>query len=125
MSETIVTPRRVEQQTPAAFSHGMVNRLLDAVETSLVVAERSGRVLLMNGRARKHMQLDMVSKSTETNLFSDVLGVGAREIFHEIEGGKHEMKMEVERGGSKQVASIKRMQEQDRVVVQLEPQREI
>lgn len=125
MNETIVTPRRVDQQTPAAFSYGMVNRLLDAVETSLVVAERSGRVLLMNGRARKHMQLDVVSKSTETNLFSDVLGVGAREIFHEIEGGKHEMKLEVVRGGSKLVASIKWMQEQDWVVVQLEPQREL
>jgi signal transduction histidine kinase len=125
MSGTIVTPQTVEQHSSAVFSRGIVNGLLDAVEASLVVAERSGRVLLMNGRARKYAQLDAVSNSTETNLFIDVLGMDAREIFREIDGGKHEMKLELARDGSKLIADIKWMREPDWIVVQLEPPREV
>ena len=78
MSGTIVTPRRTEQRTPAVFSYGMVNALLEALDAPLFVAERNGRVLLMNSRARKFMQLDPISELGETNVFGDLLGVDGR-----------------------------------------------
>jgi signal transduction histidine kinase len=124
MSGTIVTPRRGEQQTPAAFSYGMVNALLEALDTSLFVAERNGRLLLMNSRARKYMQLDPISELGVTNLFSDLLGVDGRGVFRDIESGKPEVKLEVIRGGNKLIATIKWMPEPDWVVVQLEPELE-
>ena len=123
MSGTIVTPRIDKQRTATAFSYSNVKGLLDAVETPLFLAERDGRVLLMNGRARKYMEPDVISDA-ETNLFIDFLGVDSREIFREIEGGKHEVKVEVVRAGNKLVASVKWLPEPDWIVVQLEPQPE-
>src|SRR5579864_1561492 len=126
MSGTIVTSRTADQKRPASFSYRVMRGLLDAVETSLFVAERDGRVLLLNDRARKYMQLGVMSEeAAETNVFSDLLGVDAREIFREIESGKHEVKVDVVRGGSRLVASIKWMPDPDWVVVQLVPQPEL
>ena len=124
MSGTIVSPRTDTQGTPAGFSHANVKGLLDAVETPLFVAERNGRVLLMNGRARKYVQADVISDA-ETNLFVDFLGVDSREIFRELGSGKHEVKVEVLRAGNKLVASVKWLPEPDWIVVQLEPQPEL
>src|SRR6267154_4128006 len=121
MSGTIVTPRRPEQRTPAVFSYGMVNALLEALDAPLFVAERDGRVLLMNSRARKFMQLDPISELGETNVFGDLLGVDGRGVFREIESGKPEVKLEVTRDGIKLAATIKWMPDLDWVVVQLEP----
>src|ERR1700680_428370 len=123
MSGTIVSPRTDTQGTPAGFSHANVKGLLDAVETPLFVAERNGRVLLMNGRARKYVQADI--SDAETNLFVDFLGVDSREIFRELGSGKHEVKVEVLRAGNKLVASVKWLPEPDWIVVQLEPQPEL
>src|SRR6202171_1528739 len=123
MSGTIVTPRVDKQRTPTAFSYSNVKGLLDAVETPLFLAERDGRVLLMNGRARKYMESDVISDA-ETNLFIDFLGVDSREIFREIEGGQHEVRVEVVRAGNKLIASVKWLPEPDWIIVQLEPQPE-
>src|SRR5712671_3637590 len=121
MSGTIVTPRRPEQRTPAVFSYGMVNALLETLDAPLFVAARDGRVLLMNSRARKFMQLDPISELGETNVFSDLLGVDGRGVFREIESGKPEVKLEVIRGGIRLAATIKWMPDPDWVAVQLEP----
>src|SRR6202171_2055208 len=123
MSGPIVTPRVDKQRTPTAFSYSNVKGLLDAVETPLFLAERDGRVLLMNGRARKYMESDVISDA-ETNLFIDFLGVDSREIFREIEGGQHEVRVEVVRAGNKLIASVKWLPEPDWIIVQLEPQPE-
>src|SRR5712675_2323826 len=121
MSGTTVTPRRTEQRTPAVLSYGMVNALLETLDAPLFVAERDGRVLLMNSRARKFMQLDPISELGETNVFGDLLGVDGRGVFREIESGKPEVKLEVTRDGIKLAATIKWMPDPDWVVVQLEP----
>jgi len=124
MSGTIITPRTTER-TPAAFSYAIVNGLLDAMETSLVVGDRNGQVLMMNARAQKLMELDVIAEANKTNLFSDLLGLDGSQILREIEGGKHEVKLEVVHRGSKLAASIKWMPEPDWIVVQLEPQVEL
>ena len=124
MSGTIVT-RPMEKQEPAGFSYGNVKELLDLVETPLIVAERSGRVLLMNGRARKYVQADLVSDGIEINVFSDLLGADSGEVFRATDDGKHEVKVEVVRSGNKLIASVKWLPEPDWILVQLQSQPEL
>src|ERR1700719_3164163 len=125
MSGTIVTPPTEKQGSPARFSYGNVKELLDLVETPLIVAERSGRVLLMNERARKYVQADLVSDGIEINVFSDLLGADSGEVFRATDDGKHEVKVEVVRSGNKLIASVKWLPEPDWILVQLQSQPEL
>jgi hypothetical protein len=98
--------------------------LLDTVETALVVAERSGRIVLMNTRVRKLLDLG-VSAEAGINLFTELLKVDAKEISREIESGNHEVRLQVERGGEKLFASVRWMPEPDWVVVQFQRQQDM
>src|ERR1700738_1194429 len=124
MNGTIANPPVVDSRGATGFSRGLVVGLLDTVETALVVAERSGRIVLVNVRARKSLGLE-VSAEPGCNLFSDLLQAEAKQIFREIESGEHEVRLEVARGGEKFLASVQWMPEPDWVVVQLQPQQEI
>src|SRR6202022_2173129 len=124
MTGPIANPPVVDSRGATGFSRGLVVGLLDTVETALVVAERSGRIVLVNVRARKSLGLE-VSAEPGCNLFSDLLQAEAKQIFREIESGEHEVRLEVTRGGEKFLASVQWMPEPDWVVVQLQPQQEI
>src|SRR4030088_1981420 len=123
MNGTIANPPVVDSRSAAGFSRGLVVGLLDMLETALVVAERSGRIVLMNARARKSLGLE-VSAEAGCNLFSDLLQAEAKQIFREIEGGE-QVRLKVERGGEKFLGSVQWMPEPDWVVVQLQPQQEM
>ena len=73
MSGRVVTPPMTEQPDPGAVQLGLVNRLLDTLDQSIVVAERSGRILMINTRARKCMESFGLGEVDHLNLFTDVL----------------------------------------------------
>lgn len=112
-----------ESRASAGFSRGVVAGLLDTVETAMLVAERGGRIVLMNSRARKSLGAEN-SAEAGINLFSDILNAEARQIFREIEGGKHDVR-QVTRNGEKFVATLRWMPEPDWVVVQLQRHQEL
>jgi signal transduction histidine kinase len=124
MTGTIANPPPADWRGTAGLSRALVVGLLDAVETALVVAERSGRIVLMNARARKLLGLG-VNAETGINLFPELLKVDAREIFREIENGNHEVRLEVEREGEKLFVSVRWMPEPDWVVVQFQRQQDV
>jgi len=124
MSGTIVNPPLADPRNTAGFSKGLVAGLLDTIETALLVAERSGRIVLVNARARKALGAEP-SAEPSINLFTGVLEVDARQIFKQIESGKHEVQLEVERGGEKFLANVQWMPEPDWVVVQLQRQQDV
>jgi two-component system, NarL family, sensor histidine kinase BarA len=124
MTGTIANPPLVGPRGTTGFSRGLVAGLLDTVETALVVAERSGRIVLMNTRARKLLAVEL-SGEPGINLFTGLLDVDARQMFREIESGKHEVRLEVERGGEKLLANAQWMPEPDWVIVQLHRQQEV
>jgi len=117
MTGTIINAPLAESRGATGFSRGRVAGLLDTVETELVVAERAGRIVLMNARARKSMGVQ-VGQDTTINLFTDLLHSDAHGIFREIESGKHEVRLEVARGSEKFSATVQWMPEPDWVVVQ-------
>src|ERR1700758_4366384 len=124
MTGTIANVPLADSRGPVAFSRGLVAGLLDMVESDLVVAERLGRIVLMNTRARKSLGVQ-VSEEAGINLFTDLLQSDAHLIFREIESGKHEVRLEVTRAGEKFSATVQWMPEPDWVVVQFRRQEEL
>ena len=123
MTGTIANPPVADSRGAVGFSRGLVVGLLDTVETALVVAERSGRIVLMNARARKSLRLEG-SAEAGINLFTELLETDAKQIFREIESGKQEVRLEVERG-EKFFANVQWIPEPDWVVVQFQRQQDI
>ena len=121
MTGMITTSPAAEQRGFTGLSRAAVAGLLDALDAALAVAERSGKIVLINERARKCLVLDVGAEAAEINLFQDILGVDAARIFREIEGGKREVKLELLRGDQKTVARVRWMPEPDWIVAQFEP----
>jgi signal transduction histidine kinase len=90
----------------------------------MVVAERGGRIVLMNARARESLHIQ-ASVEPEINLFAELLKTDPKQIFRDIESGKHEVHLEVTHGGEKFLASVQWMPDPDWVVVQFQRQQEI
>src|ERR1700687_1055028 len=124
MTGTIANSPPADWRGTAGLSRGLVVGLLDTVETALMVAERSGRIVLMNARVRKLLGLG-VNAEAGINLFTELLKVDAKEISREIENGNHEVRLEVEREGEKLVASVRWMPEPDWVVVQFQHRQDV
>jgi len=108
-----------EQRSPV-FSKGAISGLLDTLDKSLLLAERSGQLLLINSRARKELQLDSAQAPEKLNLFSDVLNVEPRKIFDELERGGYTVNLEMTRDGKKGTAKIQWMPQPDWLVTELE-----
>src|SRR6202795_1446513 len=60
-----MSPERSSDTLPVSLVHG----LLDAVNSSLLVADRDGRVLLLNQRARKYLLSKGLDNQDALNLF--------------------------------------------------------
>ena len=124
MSGSIIAPAIQEQPGPGAIQLGLVNRLLDTLDKSLLVAERSGHILLVNSRAQKFLESIGLGEFSQLNLFSDILQVDSKRIFSEIEGGEQEVKLNLTRGNKRTRAGVQWVPEPDWLVVQFEPQAE-
>jgi len=120
MSGSVITPSISEPQTPGDVSLGLVTRLLDTLDKSLLVAERSGRILMVNSRARKCLDSLQLGDLNRLNLFGDLLEVEAKRIFTDIESGQHEVKLDLSRGEKRTRASIHWVPEPDWLVVEFE-----
>jgi signal transduction histidine kinase len=111
-----MSPDRSSETLPINLVHG----LLDAVNSSLLVADRDGRVLLLNQRARQYLLSKGLDNQESLNLFKDILKIGAGHIFKLIESGEHRMELDVELADVKSRALVKWMPDPDWLVVQLE-----
>src|SRR3979411_632444 len=111
-----MSPERSSDTLPVSLVHG----LLDSVNSSLLVADRDGRVLLLNQRARQYLLSKGLDHQEALNLFKDILKIGSGHIFKLIENGEHRMELDVELGDVKSRALVKWMPDPDWLVVQLE-----
>jgi signal transduction histidine kinase len=124
MTGRIVIPPISEERSPASLPLEFVRGLLDTIEKSLLVAERSGGLLLVNTRARQFLDGQGYAATASLNLFSDLLQVEARKIFAEIEKGEHEVELEIRRAEMKSNVCIRWMPEPDWLVVEIESKSE-
>jgi signal transduction histidine kinase len=115
-AERALAPERSEDVLPVSLVHG----LMDAVSSSLLVADRNGRLLLMNQRARQYLHSKGLDHENALNLFEDMLKVEPSHIFNLIESGEHRVEIDVQLLEEKSRALVKWMPEPDWLVVQLE-----
>src|SRR5271163_400284 len=101
MTGRTITPQDVEQPQGLSLPIDLVQGLVDGVDEAFLVSDRAGTLLLANGKARKHLATRGFSQPLGLNLFSDVLCVDAGEVFSQIEGGQHDVKMILEFGEAK------------------------
>jgi signal transduction histidine kinase len=124
MSGSIVVPPMNGHTDPDAVQLGLVNRLLDTLDTPLLVAERSGRILLANSRARKCVEWIGLGELSQLSLYHDILNVDSGRIFSEIESGGQEVTLQIARGEKKTCAKVQWVPEPDWLVVQFHLQPE-
>lgn len=101
-----------------------VSGLLDTVEESMLVADRSGRLLMVNLRARQCLDSFGFGDPMTANLFQDILDVEAEKIFRQIEGGEHKVEMDLERSGVKSRAKIQWLPAPDWLIVYVDREAE-
>jgi signal transduction histidine kinase len=120
MAGRIVLPPMSEEGNRTALPLGFVRGLLDTIDKPLIVAERSGILLLINTRARQFLESSGHAIAPGFNLFGDLLKVDARKIFDEIEKGEHEVNLQIRSAEVKSAAQIRWMPEPDWLVVEIE-----
>src|SRR2546429_5475276 len=107
-------------RTPGTVAFGVVKSLLDCVEKGLLVAERSGRIVLANLRGRETLAALGHGDFQEANLISDVLKVSPETFVQKLEAGRRELQLEIISGASKYFASVQWMAEPEWLVLQVE-----
>jgi signal transduction histidine kinase len=122
MGGSSVAPPMAEQRDPAGFSLSVVARLLDSLEESLLVAERSGRILLANQPARRRLESHGFGEFSQLNVFNDFLQADPRQILGKLEGGEHEVKLDFTRDEKKSRANIQWIPESEWLIIRLETQ---
>jgi signal transduction histidine kinase len=120
MGGRIATPAMAEEGNRTVLPLGHIRALLDTIEKPLIVAERSGNLLLINTRAKQFLESHGHATTPGLNLFNDVLKADAREIFGELEKGEHEVDLPMQRGTAKSTARVRWMPEADWLAVEFE-----
>jgi signal transduction histidine kinase len=119
MAGRIAIPPISEERSRAVLPLGFVSGLLDTLEKPLIVAERTGNLLLVNARAKQFLESHGYPTVPGLNLFKDLLQVDSRKIFGEIEKGEHELELQIQSGEAKSSARVQWMPESDWLVVEI------
>jgi signal transduction histidine kinase len=117
--DLVVTPLG-EPRSKSTVSLGLVTALMDRLDFALIVSGRSGDMLLVNARGRAWLEKRVRGEVDRANLFTDVLGIDARELYARVEQGDGEIALEVFKDDSATVARIQWMPEPDWLVVQID-----
>lgn len=86
----------------------------------MLVAERGGRIVVANLRARECLEFRGAPGAGQVNLFRDLLKIEPRIIYDQLESGEHEVNLEVGQQDAKVRARVRWMPEPDWLVVEFE-----
>src|SRR6202043_144152 len=98
----------------------LLSNLLDLLEQPILVADRTGRILLTNMRGEERLESLGFKGDSDVNLFSDVLHLHQRVILDQIEAGEHQVQLEFGGHSGKVRARIQWLPEADWLVVRIE-----
>src|SRR6516162_1449607 len=97
-----------------------VRQVLDTLEKSLLVADRSGGLVLVNARARRCLETQGFKESDEPNLFNDLLKMDAADVFRQMERGEHEVNVRLGPPERRTSIRIRWMPESDWLVAEIQ-----
>jgi signal transduction histidine kinase len=92
---------------------------LDSVDKPLLVADRSGAVLLANMRARQVLQLRGHEDLQQLNIFQQVLSKEPQEVLGRLESGHQGVEFEIGNGENRNRAKVQWLPEPDWLIVEL------
>ncbi len=95
MGSTISSASIPGQRSILSIPTGLVSSILDLVDKRLLIAERSGRIVLLNQRARQCLESQGHTDYIRVNLFRDLLGIDSKTLFGQIESGEREITLDV------------------------------
>ena len=101
------------------FPADNVRALLDTIDKGMVVAGRDGRVLMVNGRAKKCLEEHGKHDVASLNIFEDLLNVRPQEISRRIESGENEIELSGMNGTKRFQARLRWIPESDWIAIQL------
>jgi signal transduction histidine kinase len=110
----------IEMQATETLPIGCVSKLLDSVGTPVLIADRNGRILMMNESARHCLNAPADSENRSSNLFQDLLHMDAEAIVGQVESGEHELDLEIARPEGKIRAHVEWLREKDWILVRLD-----
>ena len=111
----------IELPANEAIPASVIASFLDLLEQSILISDRSGKILHSNSRGRKRLASYGFSLEPNSNLFSDLLRVKRRRLSPTgIEGGEREIDAKFNCCGGAAQARIQWLPEADWLVVRIE-----
>lgn len=111
----------LEHQSGQTVSLALVSSLLETLDKPVLIAERSGRLILTTMQSRQSLGTQGFLETDRVNLFDDILGSDSKSVLGQIESGKQELEMDLRRGERTLRARIQWLPDPDWIVVQFEP----
>jgi signal transduction histidine kinase len=103
-----------------AIPASVISGLLDLLDQSILISDRSGRILQANAHGKQRLTSHGFSLDSNLNLFSDLLQVSPSVIADRIECGEQHIDSKFECWGGAALARIQWLQETDWLVVRIE-----
>lgn len=125
MSGSLVTPPTSERRQPLSLSHHQALSLLDSIDKPIVVADRTGRILLANAPAKRSLEPEGEGTLADLNLFDDLLKAEGAAIDTQLHESSSDVRVEMTFGSKKLPTSIQWMREPDWLVVQFQTHTEV
>ena len=105
------TVAEISSGNPLPFP--LVASLLDVLDHPLLVAERAGKIVIANLRAKQRLQALGIVSTTQLNLFHDLLHMDPKVIFTQMESGEQELNLPLDCPSGKALARIQWLPEPD------------
>ena len=95
MSETITTSALGDRRTDSTFPLQLLQTVLEAAALPLWVANKEGKLLVVNSRGREYLGLAINSDATALNVFQDLLKGDTKSIVQKLGAGEFEQEVEI------------------------------
>ena len=110
----------IELPTSESVPASVVSSLLDMLDESILISDRSGRILQANRCGKQRLASHGFSFESNLNLFSDLLCIDPNAIADEIDGGERKFDAKFDCFNGAGLACIEWLPEADWLVVRLE-----
>jgi signal transduction histidine kinase len=114
----------VESPANETLSLSLMANLLDLLEQPILVAARTGRILLTNRQAKQQLESYGFKFNANSNLFSDLLRVQPNVIVDQIESSEPQLDLKLDCCSGRALARIQWFPEADWLVARIEGKQE-
>src|SRR5262245_32054906 len=106
MSSRVVASATADSLFPTVLALDTFRGIIEGIETAVVIADRSGRVLLMNGAAKMALGIHENLNDRTLNIFQSFLQTDGQDILSELATGRAWAEREIVMDGSHKLARV-------------------